>query len=86
VRELFTEFRAQGLEGIEAFYGGTSMVRAEPWLRLARELDLIPTGGSDFHGEALTDVKRPGIELPLAYSPRLREWMHELPGIDAAST
>ncbi|HVH99786.1 MAG TPA: PHP domain-containing protein [Enhygromyxa sp.] len=81
VRELFVEFRAHGLEGIEAFYGGTSLVRAEPWLRLARELDLIPTGGSDFHGEALADVKHPGIELPLAYSPRLREWMQELPAI-----
>lgn len=81
VRELFVEFRAHGLEGIEAFYGGTSLVRAEPWLRLARELDLIPTGGSDFHGEALADVKHPGIELPLAYSPRLREWMRELPAI-----
>lgn len=81
VRELFVEFRAQGLEGIEAFYGGTSLVRAEPWLRLARELDLIPTAGSDFHGDALADVKHPGIELPLAYSPRLREWMRELPAI-----
>ena len=81
VRELFVEFRAHGLEGIEAFYGGTSLVRAEPWLRLARELDLIPTGGSDFHGEALAYVKHPGIELPLAYSPRLREWMRELPAI-----
>lgn len=75
VRELFVEFREQGLEGIEAFYGVTSMTRAEPWLRLARELDLVPTGGSDFHGEALAEVKRPGIELPLAYAPRLREWL-----------
>lgn len=84
VRELFVEFREQGLEGIEAFYGGTSLVRAEPWLRLARELDLVPTGGSDFHGEALTEVKRPGIELPIAYSPRLRAWMGELFEITAA--
>jgi predicted metal-dependent phosphoesterase TrpH len=81
VRELFVEFRTRGLEGIEAFYGGTSLVRAEPWLRIARELDLIPTGGSDFHGEALADIKRPGIELPLAYSPRLRAWMSDLQAI-----
>jgi len=81
VRELFVEFREQGLEGIEAFYGGTSLVRAEPWLRLARELDLVPTAGSDFHGEAVAELERPGIELPLAYSPRLRSWMSELPAI-----
>lgn len=81
VRELFVEHREQGLEGIEAFYGGTSMHRAEPWLRLARELDLVPTGGSDFHGEAIAEVKRPGIELPTAYSPRLRDWLGELEAI-----
>jgi 3',5'-nucleoside bisphosphate phosphatase len=84
VRELFVEFREQGLEGIEAFYGVTSMTRAEPWLRLARELDLVPTGGSDFHGEALAEVKRPGIELPIAYSPRLREWLGDLQPIERA--
>ncbi len=81
VRELFLEYRPQGLEGIEAFYGTTSPARAEPWLRLARELDLVPTAGSDFHGEAMTEIEGPGIELPLAYSPKLRAWMDELPTI-----
>jgi hypothetical protein len=75
VRELFGEFRDQGLEGIEAFYGHVSPARAEPWLRLARELNLVPTAGSDFHGDALANIKHPGIEVPLAYSVRLREWL-----------
>lgn len=83
VRELFLDFREQGLEGIEAFSGSISPVRAEPWLRLAAELDLIPTGGSDFHGDAAAEVTRPGIELPLAHSPRLRAWLGELPAIAA---
>jgi predicted metal-dependent phosphoesterase TrpH len=74
VRELFVEFRPHGLEGIEAFYGHTSPTRAQPWLRLARELDLIVTAGSDFH-DPLGEVARPGIQLPLAYAPRLREWL-----------
>jgi 3',5'-nucleoside bisphosphate phosphatase len=81
VRELFVELRDHGLEGIEAFYGTTSLVRAEPWLRLARELDLVATAGSDFHGEALAEVRRPGIEVPLAYTGKLREWLAELPPI-----
>jgi 3',5'-nucleoside bisphosphate phosphatase len=75
VRELFVQMRGHGLEGIEAFSGGVSPARAEPWLRLARELDLVPTGGSDFHGAASPDIPRPGIELPLAYGPKLREWL-----------
>jgi hypothetical protein len=75
VRELFIEHRAHGLEGIEAFYGQPSLARAEPWLRLARELDLVVTAGSDFHGDALTDITEPGISLPIAHAARLREWL-----------
>ncbi|PRQ09579.1 PHP domain-containing protein [Enhygromyxa salina] len=82
VRELFIEFRDRGLEGIEAFYGQVSPTRAEPWLRLARELDLVPTAGSDFHGAALADIKRPGIEIPLAYAVRLREWLADVASIE----
>lgn len=83
VRELFTEFRDQGLEGIEAFYGQVSPARAEPWLRLARELELVPTAGSDFHGDALANIKHPGIEIPPAYSMRLREWLADAPAIQS---
>jgi predicted metal-dependent phosphoesterase TrpH len=75
VRELFVEFRAQGLEGIEAFYGHASPTRAEPWLRLARELDLIVTAGSDFHGDGLGEITHPVVELPSAHEQRLREWL-----------
>lgn len=82
VRELFVEFRGQGLEGIEAFYGTVSPARAEPWLRLARELDLVPTGGSDFHGETQGEVRQPGIELPIAYTPKLRAWLADVPSIN----
>ena len=87
VRELFVEFRGHGLEGIEAFYGNTSPTRAQQWLRLARELDLIVTAGSDFHGtDAVSEVTRPGVELPLAYAPRLREWLKDSPAIAIAIT
>jgi 3',5'-nucleoside bisphosphate phosphatase len=83
VRELFVDYREQGLAGIEAFYGVASMTRAEPWLRLARELELVATGGSDFHGDAMADIKHPGIELPPAYSAKLRAWLEPLPSISS---
>jgi len=73
VEALFTEFRDAGLEGIEAYYASPSPARAEPWLRLARKLDLVVTAGSDFHGEA-TRVPRPGIVLPEQHADRLRSW------------
>lgn len=81
VRELFGEFRPLGLEGIEAFYGQQSPARAQPWLRLARELDLIVTAGSDFH-DPLGEVRRPGTVLPLAHVPRLRDWLADAPTIE----
>nr|WP_255216187.1 PHP domain-containing protein [Pseudenhygromyxa sp. WMMC2535] len=75
VKALFVDLRDAGLEGIEAYYGSVSPARAEPWLRLAAELDLVVTAGSDFHGEALAHVSRPGIELPSAHAERLRDWL-----------
>ncbi len=80
VKSLFAEFRAEGLEGIEAYYGTVSPAHAEGWLRLAAELDLIVTAGSDFHGE-LGESKRPGIELPARHVARLREWFAGVAGI-----
>jgi predicted metal-dependent phosphoesterase TrpH len=78
VRELFQDFREQGLVGIEAFYGRYSPRRAEPWLRLARELGLVATAGSDFHGEGLTEAGAAGIELPEQHAGPLREWLGEV--------
>lgn len=83
VRELFLEFRAHGLEGIEAFYGHASPTRAEPWLRLARELDLVVTAGSDFHGQQ-HEITHPVVELPIAYALRLREWLADAAPISQA--
>ncbi len=83
VREIFGEFRGQGLEGIEAFYGHASPARAQPWLRLARDLDLIVTAGSDFH-DPLGEVTRPGVSVPMAYALRLREWLADAPAIRLA--
>lgn len=82
VKALFCEFREAGLEGIEAYYGTVSPALAEGWLRLAAELDLIVTAGSDFHGE-VGERKQPGIELPARHVARLREWFTGVPEIAA---
>ena len=75
VKELFREHREQGLEGIEALYGRYARAEARPWLMLARELDLVVTGGSDFHGDMLPDVTRPVIDLDDAHARPLCEWL-----------
>ena len=75
VRDLYVRFRDAGLEGIEAFYGRYARVETQQWLGLARELRLVATGGSDFHGDAVPEVRRPGIELPEPFAARLRAWL-----------
>lgn len=74
-RALLKEHRDLGLEGIEAFYGSYARAESERWLRLAHELDLVPTGGSDFHGEMNPAVTQPGIGLPEDVAARLCAWL-----------
>ncbi len=52
---LLIALKAQGLAGVEACYPSHSSRFTATLKRLARELDLVVTGGSDFHGEV-----RPG--------------------------
>lgn len=42
---------ALGLDGIECYYGNFSKEQARRWLDLAKEKNLLVSGGSDFHGE-----------------------------------
>ncbi len=44
------ELKTVGLQGIEVFYGTHTLRQTSDYLNLARRLELLPTGGSDFHG------------------------------------
>lgn len=79
VADLYRRHRADGLEGIEALYGRYAHAEREGWLRLAKQLELVVTGGSDFHGEAMPEVAQPGIELPEPHAARLCDWLGVLP-------
>jgi len=45
-----------GLDGIEAVYSRLSPAERERYIRLARDLGLLVTGGSDFHGTFKPDI------------------------------
>lgn len=81
VEELYRGFSGQGLEGIEAWYGSYAAAQRTGWLRIASQMDLVVTAGSDFHGGVLPEIARPGIELPEPHAARLREWL----GVGASS-
>ena len=47
---LIAEMKAAGLVGIEAYYNGYTADEINRLVGLAKECDLITTGGSDYHG------------------------------------
>lgn len=58
VRKRCQRLRDHGLDGLEAYYSQYNEEQQRNMLKLAKQLDLVVSGGSDFHGQA-----SPGIEL-----------------------
>ncbi len=83
VRDLFRRFHSDGLEGIEAMYGRYGRAESESWLALADRMGLVATGGSDFHGDMVPDVTRPGVDLPEPRAHRILEWLGLDPPVTA---
>jgi 3',5'-nucleoside bisphosphate phosphatase len=52
------DLKALGLEGIEVFYTEHSTAQTRDYLTLALEMDLVATGGTDFHG-----ANKDGVDL-----------------------
>lgn len=56
---------AAGLAGVETFHPDHNPSVRDKYLRIARELELVPTSGSDFHGEAVAPDRRLGqVTMP----------------------
>ena len=69
---LITELTKTGLVGVETYYQDYTANQVERLLTLADEHNLIPTGGSDFHGlgyDNETQMGQPNV--PLASARRL---------------
>jgi predicted metal-dependent phosphoesterase TrpH len=62
-----------GLRGIEAFYSKHTPDDVERYLAMAREYDLLVTGGSDCHGEIKDSMLLGTVKLPYHYLSTLRE-------------
>lgn len=58
LRTLVRELKAAGLGGIEVHYSTHTPSQTTEYLELAKQCDLLITGGSDFHG-----VTKPDIEV-----------------------
>lgn len=58
LEHLIVQLKEYGLAGIEAYYSMNSSEETETYLKLAQKFNLIPTGGTDFHGG-----NKPEIEI-----------------------
>jgi predicted metal-dependent phosphoesterase TrpH len=70
--ELIAEFAGYGLDGIEVYYPEHSQAMVNFYLDLAKKLNLLVTGGTDFHGSAKPDIKLGMIKIPLELVEKLR--------------
>jgi len=61
---LITQFAKEGLIGLEVYYPEHSQSMINFYLGLAKELGLLVTGGSDFHGSAKPDVSLGKAKVP----------------------
>ena len=53
---LVEEWRGQGLAGIEVYHPSAANNRTPFLLSLARQLGMLVTGGSDYHGETVRET------------------------------
>ena len=71
--EDIRELVQNGLEGIEVFHSKHDQEAVEYYQKIARENDLLITGGSDFHGENSPDVDFGDILIESSYTDQLKQ-------------
>ena len=69
---MLQRHRGNGLDGVEVYYGVYDAIERRKWERVAEDLDLVATAGSDHHdaGDALH-----GIDVGDDAGKRLLEWL-----------
>jgi len=71
--EWIPRFAVAGLDAIEAFHADHDAADTARYLRIARDLGLRVTGGSDFHADSEHGGGGPGsVSLPSTYFEQLR--------------
>jgi predicted metal-dependent phosphoesterase TrpH len=77
-RDFLSQWKQAGLMGIEIYHSEHSPELQAHYRQLAEELDLLPTGGSDFHGTPKPDIDlgtglSGNVRVPGEFLDRMRE-------------
>ena len=74
---LCEELREYGLVGIECYYATYTAAQTANMEKIARQTHLLPSGGSDFHGDNKPDIRlgtgKGNLSIPYCIWERLRE-------------
>ena len=80
LHEKLKELVDMGMDGLEVIHPDHSPENQDFFIRLADELGLLPTGGSDFHGDHKPSVQLGQGRPPYAYLEALRGRMKQWQG------
>ena len=76
LRQFLPKAISQGLNAMETMYAKYAQATTDTATRLAKEFALLPSGGSDFHGENKPDIAlgtgRGNLEIPTIFLEKLR--------------
>ena len=86
LEQRISELRDAGLVGIEAYYPQHTARMTDELLALARRWNLIPTGGSDYHGPMPEKAELGSVYVPRRCLRQLRAAGTALTSPDSASS
>lgn len=70
--KMIAGLKAEGLAGIEAYYGGYTPEQVNRLTGWANKYDLIPTGGTDYHGlGTINEIDIGGADVPMESAEKL---------------
>lgn len=76
LEELCRELAAEGLDGMECLYSTYTPAQSKAMEAMAARVGLLPSGGSDFHGENKPDIRLGrglgNLRIPYAYWEALK--------------
>ena len=66
-----SELADAGLRGIEGYHGDQPLEAQEPYRKIGEKLDLVVSGGSDYHGHMRPDRSLPGGKYGVTVPPEV---------------
>ncbi|WP_457570809.1 PHP domain-containing protein [Desulfovulcanus sp.] len=76
LKEKLVQLKKLGLDGVEVFYSEHTPEQTAAYLDLCRELDLLVSGGSDFHGDNKPHIAlgkgRGNLDIPYSLLEKIK--------------